>query len=190
MHVQTATPDQILDTALSALTSRRPDGFEVLDRLPAPIYVTDAEGRITFFNQACVAFAGRTPALGEDRWCVTWKLYTREGAFLPHEQCPMAVAIREKRPVRGAEAVAERPDGSRVTFRPYPTPIFDEAGEMTGAVNMLVDVTDLKQVEHLRSQAMRCLRLAASIDDRQTADTLRRMAGEYEDQARALQRAH
>jgi hypothetical protein len=37
---------------------------------------------------------------------------------------------------------------------------------------------------------MRCLRLAASIDDRQTADTLRRMAGEYEDQARALQRAH
>jgi hypothetical protein len=61
---------------------------------------------------------------------------------------------------------------------------------MTGAVNMLVDVTDLKQVEHLRSQAMRCLRLAASIDDRQTADTLRRMAGEYEDQARALQRAH
>jgi PAS domain S-box-containing protein len=190
MHVQTATPDQIIDTALDALTSSRPGGFEVLDHLPAPVYVTDAEGRITFFNGACVAFAGRTPMLGEDRWCVTWKLYTPQGDFLPHDECPMAVAIREKRQVRGAEAVAERPDGSRITFRPYPTPLLDAAGALVGAVNMLVDVTDLKQVEHLRAQALRCLRLAGSISDRQTVETLRRMADEYEEQAHTLQRAH
>jgi PAS domain-containing protein len=190
MHAQTATPDQILDTALSVVASHRPGAYDVLDLLPAPIYVTDAEGRITYFNQACIGFAGRMPALGEDRWCVTWKLYTQEGAFLPHDQCPMAVAIREKRDIRGCEAVAERPDGSRVAFHPYPTPIFDEAGELVGAVNMLVDVSDLKQVEHLRSQALRCLRLSASIGDRQTAETLKHMAAEYEEQAHRLQRPH
>lgn len=190
MHVQSATPDQILDTALSVVSCRRAGAHEVLDHLPAPIYVTDAEGRITYFNQACIGFAGRTPMLGEDRWCVTWKLYSQDGAFLPHDQCPMAVAIRERRDIRGAEAVAERPDGSRVTFRPYPTPIFDDAGELIGAVNLLVDVTDLKQVEYLRSQALRCLRLAASIGDRRTAETLKHMAAEYEDQALKLQRPH
>nr|WP_295374588.1 PAS domain-containing protein [uncultured Sphingosinicella sp.] len=190
MHVENATPDQILDTALSVISSPRPGAYEVLDHLPAPIYVTDAEGRVTYFNQACIGFAGRMPSLGEDRWCVTWKLYTQEGAFLPHDQCPMAVAIREKRDIRGAEAIAERPDGSRVTFRPYPTPILNDAGDLVGAVNLLVDVTDLKQVEHLRSQAMRCLRLAASIGDRQTAQTLKHMAAEYEEQAGRLQRPH
>ena len=60
----------------------------VLDRLPAPVYVTDRSGRITYFNPACVAFAGRRPEVGRDSWCVTWKLYTEQGAFLPHDECP------------------------------------------------------------------------------------------------------
>jgi two-component sensor histidine kinase len=59
----------------------------------------------------------------------------------------MATALSEKRPVRGAEAVAERPDGSRVPFIPYPTPLFDSAGEMVGAVNVLVDIGHRKEAE-------------------------------------------
>ncbi|MCX7513633.1 hybrid sensor histidine kinase/response regulator [Frateuria hangzhouensis] len=65
----------------------------------------------------------------------------------------MAVALREQRSVRGEEAVAERPDGSRITFVPYPTPLFDRQGTLVGAINTLVDVTDRKQGE----QAMRDL---------------------------------
>lgn len=190
MHAQTATPDQLLKTAIDAVAAQGVDRLKVLDRLPAPIYVTDSDGRITYFNRACIDLAGRTPELGKDRWCVTWKLYTQDGAFLPHDQCPMAVAIREKREIRGVEAVAERPDGSRVPFRPYPTPVLDEAGDVIGAVNMLIDVTDLKQVEQLKAQAARCRRLVQSVNDEQTVDTLTRMAGEYEDRARMLQRAH
>ena len=119
---------------------------QMLDALPAAIYTTDARGRITFYNQAAVALAGRTPALGEE-WCVSWKLFQVDGTPLPHEQCPMAVAIREQRPIHGGEAVAERPDGSRVAFAAYPTPLFDEAGVMVGAVNMLVDVTEHQKIE-------------------------------------------
>jgi two-component sensor histidine kinase len=59
----------------------------------------------------------------------------------------MATALLEKRAVRGAEAVAERPDGSRIPFIPYPTPLFDAAGEMVGAVNVLVDIGHRKQAE-------------------------------------------
>ena len=62
----------------------------------------------------------------------------------------MAIAIKEKRAVRGMEAVAERPDGTRVPFEPYPTPIFDASGDLTGAVNMLIDITDRKRAEQAK----------------------------------------
>ena len=32
---------------------------EILDALPAAVYTTDAEGRVTMFNQAAATFAGR-----------------------------------------------------------------------------------------------------------------------------------
>jgi hypothetical protein len=98
----------------------------------------------------------------------------------------MAVAIRERRPVRGAIAVAERPDGTRVLFTPYPTPILDEDGLLTGAVNILIDVTDRRQAEALKVQALRCRRLARSVSDPRTVKTLTLMAADYEDKARAL----
>ncbi|HEX8571853.1 MAG TPA: PAS domain-containing protein [Allosphingosinicella sp.] len=120
---------------------------EILDALPAALYTTDAQGRITYYNEAAVDMSGRRPVLGDDKWCVTWKLFRPDGAPLAHEDCPMAVALNEQRPVRGAEAVAERPDGSRVPFIPYPTPLFDSAGEMVGAVNVLVDIGHRKEAE-------------------------------------------
>jgi PAS domain S-box-containing protein len=120
---------------------------EVLDALPAAIYTTDAQGRITYYNEAAVDFSGRRPQLGDDRWCVSWKLYRPDGSSLPHDECPMALAVKERRPVRGCEAVAERPDGTRVPFIPYPTPLFDADGELIGAVNMLVDISRRKEAE-------------------------------------------
>jgi PAS domain S-box-containing protein len=131
----------------SALRERERQLNETLEAIPAAVYTTDAEGRLTFFNQAAVDFSGRVPELGTDSWCVTWKLYNPDGSRLPHDQCPMAIALKEKRPVRGCEAVAERPDGSRRNFIPFPTPLFDESGNLVGAVNMLVDITDRKRAE-------------------------------------------
>ncbi len=138
---------EILHQAVEAFMKREVGYREVLDDLPAAIYTTDAEGRITYFNKACIAFSGRTPTLGDDLWCVTWKLYRTDGSYLPHSECPMAVALREGRPVRGAEAIAERPDGTRINFAPFPTPIFDEEGNPAGAVNMLVDITAQKKAQ-------------------------------------------
>ena len=47
---------------------------EILDALPAPIYTTDAEGHITFFNRGVAELAGRRPRLGADKCCVNWGL--------------------------------------------------------------------------------------------------------------------
>jgi PAS domain S-box-containing protein len=120
---------------------------DLLAAIPAAIYTTDAAGRITYYNEAAVEFAGRRPTIGSDEWCVSWKLYWPDGTPLPHDQCPMALALKEGRPIRGTEAVAERPDGTRIPFIPFPTPLRDASGNVIGAINMLVDVSERKQAE-------------------------------------------
>lgn len=120
---------------------------DLLQALPAAVYTTDAAGRITFYNEAAVELSGRRPNLGSDEWCVTWRLYQPDGTPLPHDQCPMAIALKEDRPVWGKEAIAERPDGTRIPFLPYPTPLHDASGALIGAVNMLVDVSQRKEAE-------------------------------------------
>jgi PAS domain S-box-containing protein len=119
---------------------------QLLQALPAAIYTTDADGKIDFYNEAAVDFAGRRPESG-NHWCVTWRLLNPDGSLLPHEECPMAIALKEGRPVRGAEAIAQRPDGTRRWFTPYPTPLRDSSGKLTGAINMLVDITERKEAE-------------------------------------------
>jgi len=183
----TGTAQQFLDTALGAL--RGGNGWRpVLDALPVPVYTTDCDGAVTYWNRACVDFAGREPELGQDRWCVTWKLYTLNGEALPHDQCPMAEAIKTKSEVRGKVAIAMRPDGSRRAFTPYPTPLFDSDGELTGAVNMLIDVS-AEQAEALAEQAARCRRLSHSTTDQQAARILTDMAQSYAETATALKAA-
>ena len=78
---------------------------------------------------------------------MTWKIYRTDGECLPHDACPMAVAIRERRAIRGVEAIAERPDGTCINFMPYPTPVFDEDGNLAGAVNLLLDITERRRPE-------------------------------------------
>ncbi|MDQ8754779.1 PAS domain-containing protein [Sphingosinicella sp. LHD-64] len=179
-----ATPDAMIETILIAPDdeARRAS----IDSLSVPAYLTDADGWLIHFNAACVAFAGRTPEPGRDRWCVTWRLYTEGGAFMPVDKCPMAAATEQGISIRGAIAVAEREDGSRVTFLPYPTPIMDPHGRMTGAVNLLIDITDASQPDALQAQAARCRRLAGSVNDARTVETLLGMAGEFEAAALSL----
>jgi phosphoglycerate-specific signal transduction histidine kinase len=52
--------------------------------------------------------------------------------------------------VRGVEAIAERPDGTRINFVAYPTPLYDSTGKLTGGLNMLVDITERKKIEKER----------------------------------------
>jgi PAS domain-containing protein len=115
-------------------------GTDILQAIPFAVYATDATGRVNFYNEAAANLWGRRPVLGHDRWCGSWRLYLPDGTPLPHDHCPMAVAIQEDREVRGVTAIAERPDGTRVHFRPFPTPIHDTNDKLIGAVNVLIEI--------------------------------------------------
>lgn len=132
---------------LPELTAHSQPG-QILDHLPAAIYITDAEGKITYFNEAAAALWGCRPRLNCDQWCGSWRLYSPDGAPMRHDQCPMAMALKGKRAMRG-EAIAERPDGSRVPFMAFPTPLYDAAGDMVGAVNMLIDMSEHRRAERV-----------------------------------------
>lgn len=172
---------------------------DLLEALPAAVYTTDATGRITFFNNAAVEMSGRTPQIG-DMWCVTWRLYNTDGTLLPHDQCPMAVALKENRAVRGAEAIAERPDGRRIPFIPYPTPLHDADGKLIGAINMLVDISERKQAENrqrllideLNHRVKNTLATVQSLaaQTARHADSLEDFSYRFEARLLALSRAH
>jgi PAS domain S-box-containing protein len=119
----------------------------MLGALPVAVYATDAVGKITYYNEAAVELWGVRPELGTSEFCGSWKLYWPDGTPLPHHECPMAIALREKRANQGFEAIAERPDGTRVPFAPYPVPLFDGSGNLIGAVNTLVNLSDRQQFE-------------------------------------------
>ncbi len=142
---------------------------DLLEALPVAVYTTDAKGRITFYNEAAAELWGHRPRLGTDHWCGSWRLYWPDGRPLPHDECPMALTLKEGRPVRGIEAVAERPDGTRIPFLPFPTPLRNAAGRVTGAINLLVDLSDRNRAE---LESARLAAIVVSSDDAIISKTL------------------
>jgi PAS domain S-box-containing protein len=135
----------------------------LIDALPMAVYTCDGQGRVMMYNQAAVSLWGREPEIGKDLWCSSWKMYRPNGDPLPLDECAMAVTVREGRPVRGQEMIIERPNGSRRHILQHPELMFDAVGNIVGAVNMLVDITDRKQAERATAH------LAAIVDSSDSA---------------------
>jgi len=55
-----------------------------LDALGVAVYTIDAQGGITYFNEAAIALWGRRPELGE-QWCGSWRLYWPDGRPMAHD---------------------------------------------------------------------------------------------------------
>jgi len=120
---------------------------ELVESLPVAFYATDGQGRLTMYNDAAIALWGRAPALGDDRWCGSFRMHTLDGGSMPLDECPMALAIRDGANLQGAEAIVERPDGARRNVLVYPRVFRDATGRVHGAINALVDITDRKAIE-------------------------------------------
>ncbi len=123
--------------------------------LPAAVYTTDRTGLITLFNEHAVEIWGRRPVLGTDRWGGSHKLLQLDGSPLPRDQSPTAKAVLEGRSVRGEELIIERPDGSRSHVFKHPELLRNAAGEIVGAVTMIIDLTEIKQLQEQYRQAQK-----------------------------------
>ena len=121
----------------------------LLDKLPAGAYTCDANGLITYYNRRAAQVWGREPVLNDpiDRFCGSFRLFTSDGRPIAHDACWMALALRNEREYVAEEIIVERPDGTRITALAHASPTHDEWGRLTGAVNVLVDITPQKEAE-------------------------------------------
>ncbi len=84
---------------------------------------------------------------------------------MAHDECPMAIALNENRPVRGMAARALRPDGTFVDFEPVPTPLRNADGDLIGAVNVLIDITDRRRAEEQMRATTEALGVSNAVKD-------------------------
>ncbi|MDV6030903.1 MAG: PAS domain S-box protein [Phycisphaera sp. RhM] len=122
---------------------------QLLDQLPNAAYTCNADGLITCFNNQAVKLWGREPKLNNpvDRFCGSFKLLASDGSPLRHERSWIALALKEDKGYCEQEIIIRRPDGTSRTAMAHANPIYDEEGKLTGAVNVLVDITDRNRAE-------------------------------------------
>jgi two-component sensor histidine kinase len=118
---------------------------DVLESLPAAVYVTDPEGRVLFYNRAMVELTGNKPEPGTKIWPAQLTLYLPDGTPLPYESMVTSAD--------GVEVLLQNADGERTPIIAYADPIHCEDGSISGAVNLLVDISNRKEAE-ARSRAL------------------------------------
>jgi PAS domain S-box-containing protein len=133
-------------------TSTSDDGdrfLRFLDSLPTAAFACDREGLITYFNPHAAKVWGREPLLRSpaDRYCGSIRLFTPSGVPIAPDQCGTARALHFGRDFESEETVIERPDGTRITVLVHASPLRDPTGAITGAITVLVDISDRKRAD-------------------------------------------
>ena len=113
----------------------------LVDALPVAVYATDGEGRLTYFNEAAVHLAGRSPKPETDRWFITHKCYRPDGTPLSLAESPVSAALQGRSVPEGLEYIGERPDGSQFRFLASAVVIRRLDGQVAGSINVLVDIS-------------------------------------------------
>ena len=138
-------------TPVSRLSSNWFSG-DLLETLPAAVYVCNAEAVVVAFNRRAAELWGRAPSAGDtdEKYCGGHKLFRSDGSFLPHNKTPMERVLRTGKPARDMEVVIERPDTSRVTVLVNIAPLFCDDGKLIGAVNCFQDLSAHERTERER----------------------------------------
>jgi len=119
------------------------DWRDILDLIPAGAYACDATGLITYFNPAAESLWGRAPALRDaaDRFCGSFRMSLVDGRPISHDECWMALALRNGVRYNGQKIVVERADGGRALCVTHANPLHDNRGQVVGAINLVMDIT-------------------------------------------------
>lgn len=116
---------------------------------PVAVYTCDKDGYIQLYNKAAVELWGNSPQIGKDVWSGAWKTFAPDGSPILPDTGPMALTIKTGKPVAEQEIIIERPSGERRYVLAHPQPVFDESGKITGAINTLVDITEIRKSQQI-----------------------------------------
>lgn len=129
--------------------SKEKETSNLILHLPQAVYTCDKNGYIQAYNKAAAALWGREPLLSKEKWCGSQKLFYADGTQLLPEDSPMALTIKQKKALNHAEIIIQQPNGNRRLVIMHTAPLLNDEGQLNGAINTLVDITEEKNNEAL-----------------------------------------
>ncbi|HVE51738.1 MAG TPA: PAS domain-containing sensor histidine kinase [Casimicrobiaceae bacterium] len=122
--------------------------------VPAPLWIArDARGDEIVGNPAANALLGidpDSPASAPAHW-----QFVCNSRPVERDELPIRIAMRERRIVPGTDMEAVRADGVRRYVRVTAAPLYDEKGDVRGAVAAALDISQLKLYEAELERAVR-----------------------------------
>ena len=117
----------------------------ILELLPIATFICDEKGTILQYNRHAVAVWGCAPAPGQ-----THEQFRESVRFLELDGTPVgrslvAEVLATGTPVRDVERIVEHADGARLIVSVNIDPLRNTKGEVVGAVNCFLDVTERKR---------------------------------------------
>lgn len=125
-------------------------GFDkhILETLPIAMYTCGIDGTITYYNRAAAELWGREPEMGIEKWTGAYKIFSATVSVLSKEDHPMKLLMDEGKACAPEELLLERPDGTIVYIMPHLSLVYDAQGKVTGAANMVLDITEKKKKDN------------------------------------------
>jgi PAS domain S-box-containing protein len=116
--------------------------FAALAQLDEGVIVADADGRITFVNEAAARLHGMARLdVTPEHYAASYQLLTEDGAPYPSTELPLARAVLRGETVIDARWRIRRPDGSEISAVGSARPVLAPGGEQLGAVLTVRDDT-------------------------------------------------
>ena len=83
---------------------------QLLEALPAAVYVCDLDGVVVRYNKRAAELWGRSPIPGDanELYCGAHRLYLPDGQPMPHNQTPMVDAMRSGASYRNIDVQISR----------------------------------------------------------------------------------
>ena len=68
---------------------------ELIEALPAAVYVCNAEAIVVAYNRRAAELWGREPTPGDtdEKYCGAHRLYQPDGTYMPHHETPLGLLI-------------------------------------------------------------------------------------------------
>jgi PAS domain S-box-containing protein len=139
-----------------------------IETLPVAVYLCDRNGMIQAYNAMAAELWGRRPTIGEpaDRYCAAFRHFRADGSPFALKDSPMAETLRTGVAWRNLELTLEAADGCRRQVIVNISPLRDDQGEVIGAINCFLDMTERQRaLAALQESEHRFREVTESIDE-------------------------
>ena len=90
---------------------------QVAGYLAMPVFLVDEDGTLAYYNESAEELLGQryeeTGQLPLESWGNLWSPTDADGRPVPPEELPLAVAVRDRRPVQGTVSIRRRDGADR-----------------------------------------------------------------------------